>query len=251
MPSRSPARTRTSAVLATVSSPRAILKGWTSGNSSGATETIKADMRGAFHPLRAVPHPDGRCHAIARPAVIVARPFAQRLSGVPLRTGDDPALLRRIVGFAGSRGQCGFACARFDGVIDLVTQPECRRLPAATRRAQCGMRIPSNRVGRRVEMIVVPMVDAQPVMPPARVFEAIEERALHGIAREIRFSRAVISLGAARHRQRTVTNVSDVRAPEHRAIHDAQPSRARTNRLACVMPTGTPLGMTAVSSMNR
>ena len=62
------------------------------------------------------------------------------------------------------------------------------------------MRIPRDRAGCRIEVIVVSMVDREMKLPAVRALEPLEQTALDRIVREICLSGAIVSIGTRKPR---------------------------------------------------
>ncbi len=110
--------------------------------------------------------------------------LAERLHGVALGAGDDPAFLERVVLAIEARRKTGLRARVFDGVVDLVTQAERRRL-CAIAHTQRAVWAPVNRVVARVEVIVV-VVRGDAAVRAIAVLEAIDQRAFDAVLQEIR-----------------------------------------------------------------
>ena len=100
-------------------------------------------------------------HAVECSAVIEADAFAERSCRMPFAASNDASVFGVVVTRAYLAAKFGLHPRRFDGMRDFVLQAERRRLPSAARRAQRAVRIPSDRVGIRIEVIVIAVIDRQ------------------------------------------------------------------------------------------
>ena len=118
---------------------------------------------------------DGRrLHAIGPAEVIVAGAFAEGAGSVTFRSSNDAALLGIVVVPARLGGESPLPGPGFDGMIDFVPQSQRGRLPPAAVVAQGRVRIPRDRVGIGIEVVVVAMVDRQAIGSRGAMFEPRE-----------------------------------------------------------------------------
>lgn len=96
--------------------------------------------------------------------MIVADGFPERTRSVAFAAGDHPPFLGVVVAWVGRIAQSIRDARILDRVIDFVPQAQRRRLAAAVRGVQRAVWIPCDFVVVGIEVIVVAIVDGQPVL---------------------------------------------------------------------------------------
>lgn len=154
--------------------------------------------------------------------MIVSRAFAENARGVRFGTEDNAPLFSRIVASVEPARETIFACRIFDRMVDFMSETERRALPSAAGRAHGAMRIPRNRIGVRIEVVVVARICGQGEVPSARMFEPREERAFTRIRANVGFRAIVGAFGAGGDGERSM--------PYHRAIVHARAASGLVSR---------------------
>jgi len=127
--------------------------------------------------------------------MIVPHRFAEGSRGVPFGTEDDAPLFEIVVGAIGDR-RPAIADSRSDRrVIELVTEAERGRLPAAGGGPECRVRILIHRTRIRIVGILVAAVDFE-MQRRARVLGLVDDAAHDRVSSEIGRRGREIALGA-------------------------------------------------------